>query len=403
MKMLRFKLWLGGIIHKKLRLFLSLLGIIIGVFSLLVMHTFGESAKKKTLQEIETFGPEIIMVLSGQARIRGGRAIQIEQTTTLKLEDVEALKKLSDINYISPIFTRSSPVRAQGINLNTVINGVNEEYLKLRKFSLSEGRNFQKEEILSFKKVAILGAKVKKELFGENSPIGERILISRLPFEVIGVLSNIGVDASNEDQDNQILVPITTAMSALFNVDYLTGIYISVRDPSLVPYLEKEIEKILLKRHRVSSKEKDFNIIKAEDLLQVRMKTSSLFTSLVQSISLLSLLVGSLGVTAIMLLSVNERRKEIGLRMALGATKRKIITQFLIESIFISFLGGFIGILLGALSVFILLPLFNYPLVFPMKPIIVTSGLTISFGLLAGIYPAFKASQIDPAQLLRGF
>lgn len=396
------KLFLGGILYKKLRLFLSVLGIIIGVSSLLVMYTFGESAKKKTLQEIETFGPEIIIVLSGQAQVRGGRAIQMEQTTTLKLEDGEALRKVSDINYLSPIFTGSSVVRAKGTNLNTVINGVNEEYLKLRKFNLIEGRNFLKEEVLSLKKVAILGAKVKKELYGENPAVGERIFISKLPFEVIGVLSPIGVDASNQDQDDQILVPITTAMSALFNVDYLTGIYLSAKDVSLVPYIEKQIEEILLKRHNVALKNKDFNVIKAEDMLRVRTQASSLFTSLVQSISLLCLLVGSLGVTAIMLLSVNERRKEIGLRMALGAAKRKILQQFLIESILISFLGGIIGILLGTLSIFILLPLFKYPLVYPLKPILITSSLTIFFGLIAGIYPAYKASQIDPAILLKG-
>ncbi len=402
MRLLKIRLFLGGIFYKKLRLFLSVLGIIIGVSSLLVMHTFGEAAKKKTLKEIETFGPEILMVLSGQARVRGGRAIQTEVTTTLKLEDASALKKFSEITYISPIYTGSSVVRAEGTNLNTIINGVNEEYLILRKFSLSEGRNFLREEILTYKKVAILGAKVKEELFGTESAVGKRILISRLPFEIIGVLSPIGVDASNQDQDDQILIPISTAMSALFNVDYLTGIYLAVKDPNLMPVIEKQVEEVLLKRHNVSVKEKGFNVVKAEDILKVRTEASSLFTSLVQSISLLCLIVGSLGVTAIMLLSVNERRKEIGLRLALGASKRMILWQFLIESVFISFLGGIIGILLGSSAVFIFLPLLKYPLVFPLKPIFITSCLAISFGLLAGIYPAYKASRIDPALLLKG-
>ncbi|MFN3406733.1 MAG: ABC transporter permease [Caldimicrobium sp.] len=402
MNLLVLKLYLGGLWYKKLRLFLSILGIIIGVASLFVMNTIGEAAKKKTLQEVETFGPNIIMVLSGQAQVRGGRAIQMEQTTTLKMDDVEALRKIPYINYLSPIYTGAAIARAQGNSLNTVINGVNEEYLLLRQFTLSEGRNFQKEDIASYKKVAILGAKVKKELFGENAAVGERILINRLPFEVIGVLTSIGVDASNQDQDDQILVPITTAMSALFNVDYLTGIYVAAKDISVLPLIQKQVDDILKKRHKVSQKNKDFNIVKAEDILKFRTDASKLFSSLVQSISLLCLLVGSLGITGVMLLSVNERRKEIGLRIALGATKRRILWQFLIESIFISFIGGIIGLLLGGVSVFIFLPLLKYPFVLPLKPIFITSTLTVIFGLLAGIYPAYKATQIDPAFLLKG-
>lgn len=396
------KLFLGGIFSKKLRLFLSVLGVIIGVSSLLIMFAIGESAKKKTLQEIETFGPDILMVMPGQVRAVGGRVLQAEKKTTLKLEDAKALRKLTNINFLSPIFTGASIVRAKGVNLNTIINGVNEEYIKLRRFSLEEGRNFSEEEILTMKKVAILGSKVKRELFGDSPAVGERLLISRLPFEVIGTLSSIGLDASNQDQDNQVLIPITTAMSALFNADYITGIYITVSDPSLFPFIEKEIEKILLKGHNISEKEKDFSLVKAEDTLKFRTEASSLFTTLVQSISLLCLLVGSLGITAIMLLSVNERRKEIGLRMALGATKYNILWQFLLESMFISLLGGFLGLTLGTLIVIIIVPLLKYPLVFPVKPILITTSLTLLFGLLAGIYPAYKASKIDPALLLKG-
>lgn len=396
------KLYFGGIFYKKLRLFLSVLGIIIGVSTLLVMNTFGESAKVKTMREIETFGPEIIMVISGQARVRAGRAIQAEQTTALKLEDAQALRKISGIQLISPIYVGSSIVRYLGKNISTVVQGVNEEYIKLRKFSLIEGRNFLKDEVTGFKKVAILGYKVKRELFGDEKAEGQRILINKLPFIVIGVLEPIGVDASNQDQDDQVLIPITTAMSALFNVDYISGIFISVSYPELVPLIEKQVDEVLLKRHRVSPKEKGFNIIKAEDILKFRTEASSLFSSLVQSISILCLMVGSLGVTAIMLLSVNERRMEIGLRLACGASRRAILKQFLIESMVISLWGGFIGLFIGLLGILVFLPLLKYPLVFPWKPIIVSTGLTIFFGLLSGIYPAYKASRIDPALLLKG-
>ncbi len=402
MNNLKLRLIFGGIFHKKLRLFLSVLGIIIGVSALFLMNTFGEAAKIKTLREIETFGPEILMVIPGQVRVKAGRAIQTEQTVTLKPDDAEALRRLSEVRLVSPVSTSSALIRFQEKNLTTVINGVNEEYLKIRKFNLSEGRNFLKTEVSGYKKVAILGNKIKRELFGIDSAENKVILINKLPFRVIGVLEPIGIDASNQDQDDQILVPVTTAMSSLFNVDYLTGIYISVSSEKQVPLIEKQIETLLIKRHRVLPKNKDFNIVKAEDILKFRTEASALFTSLVQSISLLCLLVGSLGVTAIMLLTVNERRKEIGLRLAIGASKKGILLQFLLESVFISLSGGFIGLFIGLVLSLIFLPLLKYPLVMPLKPILISTLLTLIFGLLSGVYPAYKASQIDPATLLKG-
>ncbi|MGC9142104.1 MAG: ABC transporter permease [Caldimicrobium sp.] len=402
MNTLKLKLLLGGILHKKLRLFLSVLGIIIGVSALFLMNTFGEAAKKKTLKEIETFGPDILMILPGQVRVSAGRAIQTEQKTTLKMEDAQALEKIYGIKALSPLFSGTGTARYSFKTITTMLNGVNESYIFLRKFSLIEGRNFLKGEITGYKKVAILGYKVKKELFGEESAEGKVILINKLPFVVIGVLSPIGIDASNQDQDDQILVPITTSMSSLFNADYLSGIYVAVENPSLIPQIERNIEELLLKRHRVSPSNIDFNIIKAEDIFKFSLEASKLFTTLVQSISILCLLVGSLGVTAIMLLSVNERKKEIGLRLAIGASRRGVLLQFLLESILITFVGGLVGLLIGGLLSIILLPLLKYPWVFPFKPIIVSSALTVFFGLISGVYPAYKASQIDPAILLKG-
>jgi len=401
MRKIKFRLFFGGILHKKLRLFLSVLGIIIGVAALFLMNTFGEAAKVKTLKEIETFGPELLMVIPGQARVSAGRAIQTEQTITLKMDDAQALRKLAAIQYLSPAYTGTGTARFQFKTLTTTINGVSEDYLKLRKFNLLEGRNFLKSEILEYKKVAILGYKVKQELFGSEPAENKAILVNKLPFVVIGVLEPIGIDASNQDQDDQILVPVTTAMSSLFNADYLTGIYLSIASASLVPKIEKQVEEILMKKHKVNSQNKDFTLVKAEDILKARTQASNLFSTLVQSISLLCLLVGSLGVTAIMLLSVNERRREIGLRLALGASKLGILFQFLLESIFISLSGGLIGLSVGLGLSLIFLPLLKYPLVIPLRPILLSTGLTFFFGLLSGVYPAYRASQIDPAILLK--
>ncbi|PMP95469.1 MAG: hypothetical protein C0169_05425 [Thermodesulfobacterium geofontis] len=398
---IKYRLLWGGLFHKKLRLLLSVIGIIIGVSSLLLMNSFGESAKLKTLKEIETFGPEVIMVVAGSVRVHGGRAIQTEITTTLKPDDAEALRKVKGIKYLSPVFNGDAIVRYLGNNLTTIINGVNEEYILIRKFPLAEGRNFLKDEIFGYKKVAILGYKVKNQLFGNEDPMGKIILINKLPFRVIGVLAPIGIDASNADQDDQILIPWSVALSALYNVDYIRSIYLSVESLEEISFIEKQINEILLKRHKVSERNKDFQIVKAEDILEVKTQTTKLFSSLVKSISILCLLVGALGVTAIMTLSVNERKKEIGIRKALGAEDRDILLQFLMESIFITLLGGIIGVLVGVAGSLILLPLFNYPLVFPWSPILISSFLTIIFGIIAGIYPAYKATKIDPIILLR--
>jgi len=391
----------GALWHKKLRLLLSLLGIIIGVSALLVMNTFGESAKVKTLSEIETFGPDLFMVISGSARVMAGRAIQMEQVTTLKVEDAQAIRHIPGIEAVSPIYTGQTLVRAEGINLTTTVNGVGEDYIPMRRFSLLEGRNFSREEIHGLAKVVILGYKVKDKLFGQRSALGERILVSKLPFTVIGVLSPVGVDASGQDQDDQILVPYTTAMSALFNVDYLTGIFIKASSLEALPYAVKQVDEILTKRHRVDPKRKDFSILKAEDLVHAKEKTTETFSTLVASVSILCLVVGALGVAGIMTLSVNERTKEIGLRLALGARRRDIFRQFLAESLFITVIGGLLGIILGFAAVFILLPALNYPLIVPAKPVLVSSLLTMIIGMIAGVYPAWRASRIDPAVLLK--
>lgn len=399
--LIKYKLLFGGLFYKKLRLLLSVIGIIIGVASLLIMNAFGESAKIKTLKEIETFGPEIIMVVAGSVRVHGGRAIQTEITTTLKPNDAEALRKIKDIKYLSPVFNGDGIVRYLGNTLTTIINGVNEEYLLLRKFSLLEGRNFLTDEILGYKKVAILGYKIKTELFGDKNAIGEIIRINKLPFRVIGVLEPIGIDASNADQDDQVLIPWTVAVSALYNVDYIRSIYLSVEDISQISSVKQQVNDILLKRHQVSERNKDFDIVKAEDILEVKTQTTDLFSNLVKSISILCLLIGAIGVTAIMTLSVNERKKEIGIRKSLGAKDRELLFQFLIESVIVTVAGGIIGILIGLVSSLILLPLFKYPLVFPWFPILTSAFLTVTFGILAGIYPAYKATKIDPIVLLR--
>jgi len=399
--MKKFKLLWGGIFFKKLRFFLSLLGIIIGVAALIVMNSFGESAQEKTLKEISTFGPRVMVVVAGNVQVHGGRPIQMEIATTLKPSDAKALRSIDGIKYVSPVYNGLGIVRYKSNTYITTVVGVNREYALIRKFPIILGRNFTNEEVKTYEKVVILGNKVKKELFGKENPLGKQIFINKLPFKVIGVLGPIGIDASGEDQDDQVLIPYTVAMAALYNVDYLKSIYLSVTNVKLIPLVAKRIDQVLLKRHHVTEKDKDFSILKAEDVLKAKTQTAKIFAVLVGTISILCLVVGALGVTAIMMLSVNERKKEIGIRKAIGAKNRDILFQFLIESVFITLAGGLIGILIGLLVTFVLLPLLHYPLVFPIMPIGISVILTMFFGIVAGIYPAYRASKVSPAILLR--
>ena len=384
-----------------LRFFLSLLGIIIGVAALIVMNSFGESAQEKTLKEISTFGPRVMVVVAGNVQVHGGRPIQMEIATTLKPSDAKALRSIDGIKYVSPVYNGLGIVRYKSNTYITTVVGINREYALIRKFPIILGRNFTNEEVKTYEKVVILGNKVKKELFGKENPLGKQIFINKLPFKVIGVLGPIGIDASGEDQDDQVLIPYTVAMAALYNVDYLKSIYLSVTNVKLIPLVAKRIDQVLLKRHHVTEKDKDFSILKAEDVLKAKTQTAKIFAVLVGTISILCLVVGALGVTAIMMLSVNERKKEIGIRKAIGAKNRDILFQFLIESVFITLAGGLIGILIGLLVTFVLLPLLHYPLVFPIMPIGISVILTMFFGIVAGIYPAYRASKVSPAILLR--
>ncbi len=402
MKKVKFKLLFGAIFSKKIRLFLSILGIIIGVAALVVMVSVGEGAKLKVLKEFKTFGSDTVVVMAGKARIRAGRPVQLQVSTTLKLEDAEAAKRLFGVIRVAPVYDGTTVVEYETESAFTSVVGTTPQFLKIRRFELSEGRVFTEKEAFHNAKVVIIGQKVKENLFGDENPLGKRIRISKIPFKVIGVLEKIGVDASGKDQDDQVIIPISSCMNRLFNVDYIKSIFVQVSDEKLLEEVVKALDTLLKKKHNIrKNKAKDYTILKAEEILKYKKRTASIFSALIASISIISLLVGAFGVMAVMILSVKERNKEIGLRKALGATKRDILLQFMLEALFITSFGGTFGMLIGYLFVLIFTVFTKYPLVLPIKSAFIAFVITVIFGVFSGIYPAKKAADIDPIYSLR--
>jgi len=399
---IKFKLLFGALFSKRLRLFLSILGIIIGVAALVVMVSVGEGAKRKVLKEFKTFGSDTIVVMAGKAKVRGGRAVQLQIATTLKLEDADAMKRLFGVLRVAPVYDDTTVVEYETESAFTAVVGTTPEFFRIRRFSLAYGRLFTEKEAFHNAKVVVIGHKVKENLFGDENPLGKRIRISKIPFTVIGVLEKMGVDASGRDQDDQVIIPISSCMNRLFNVDYIKSIFVQVADEKLLDVVAKAIDTLLRKRHGIrKGKSRDYTILKAEEILKYKKRTASIFSVLIATISVISLLVGAFGVMAVMILSVKERNGEIGLRKALGARKRDILFQFMLESLFITLFGGVLGMFVGYILVLIFALLTRYPLVLPVKSALVALAITVAFGVFSGIYPAKKAAEVDPVYSLR--
>ncbi len=399
---LEYRLLYGAVFHKKVRLFLSVLGIIIGVASLVVMVSVGEGAKKKVLREFETFGSDTIVVMAGKAVVRGGRAIQMELATTLKLEDARPLKRLYGVKRVAPVYDNTVVVEYGRNAASTVAVGTTPAFSKIRRYRLWEGRFFTREEAWKNAKKVVIGWKVKEELFPREDPLGKTIRIRKLPFKVVGVMEKMGTDASGKDQDDQVIVPITSAMNRLFNVDYIKSIFVQVESEGLIDAVARMIDDVMKKRHLIlNGKERDYSIVKAEEILKYKKKSAVMFSGLIASISVISLLVGSFGVMAAMMLAVKERKREIGIRKAFGATRGRILFHFLVESLFITLVGGVLGIALGILISLLAIILAHYPFVLPVKPAVIAIVVTVVFGVFSGLYPAKKAADVDPIASIR--
>ncbi len=393
-KLLKFAL--QNIFRNRMRSLLTSLGIIIGVCSVIVMVAIGQGSQNMIEEQLESMGTNMLMIYSMR---RGPSQRSINR---LSKDDIEKIRNESSyIQAVSGIVQRNYTVVGGESNWSTRVVGANPDYLTIRSWSIESGNFFDEEDTASRNRVAVLGNTVVKNLFGNNNPIGQSIRIGTNHFRVIGVLKTMGAAGMGDDQDDIIIVPLDTAMARLNKTHSLDSIYISVIRKEYMSNAQREAEAILKESHGIrASDDPDFEIMNMADIIAAASATSQTLTNLLAAIAGVSLLVGGIGIMNIMLVSVTERTREIGIRMSVGARKSDILMQFLLESLILSLMGGIIGILL-AFGIGSLLSLTGMP--FAINPVIILIAVVFAglVGIFFGFYPARKAAGLYPIDALR--
>lgn len=388
----------------KLRTYLALVGISIGVGSVIVMVSIGEGAQRTVLHQIESMGSNLLVVNSGKLTNIVGRMRQTGRVTTLKLKDWESIRdQCPSVQSAAPAQDKTLKVKYGSVATMTKIMGTTRRFPSIRNSPIQKGRFFTQEENKAGVRLAVIGADVKKHLFEGEDSIGEIVRIRNIPFKVIGVLKSKGVSAEGANEDNQILIPIRTALRRVFNLDYINTIYLQVKSKELMDRAESEIRELLRENHRLNVKNKsdDFTIQNQIRVLETEKETSRMFTLLISGIAAISLLVSGIGIMAIMLLSVKERTHEIGLRMAVGARPKDIRLQFLSEAAILGSLGGCIGVLVGIAGSIATGYFSKWNTIVSSESLIISLIFSFSVGLFFGVYPAKKAVLLDPIEALR--
>ena len=399
-----FKVAIKAILNNKFRSFLSMLGIIIGVAAVIVMMAIGQGSKQSIRENISAMGTNIIMIRPGADRGMGGVRQDPSSMQTLKVEDYEAVKKEAKyISYISPEVTASGQAINGNNNTSTTLYGESPEYLDIKQWEVTSGSAFTDEDIKKSAKVCIIGKTVVDELFGENvDPVGKMIRFKSIPFRVIGVLKSKGYSSFGMDQDNLIITPYTTVMKRVSAQTYLSSINCSALTEEMTDDAISELTQILRQQHKLKDEaEDDFTIRSQQEMMETMSSTMDTVTLILVVAAAFSLLVAGIGIMNIMLVSVTERTKEIGLRMSVGARGMDISNQFLIESIIIAVTGGVLGIALGMLLSTSANLLFSLPTSVPMWAIVVSFIVCTLIGIGFGYFPARKAASMDPIEAIR--
>lgn len=391
--------------RNKMRSFLTILGIIIGVAAVIAMVSVGEGAKQGIQERFASMGTNLLFVYPGSRNFRGV-ATGAGGYINLKPEDAKAIEENCDaVQAVSPSISTRAQVVYANKNWNTQIQGTGEKFPFIRNWAVVEGTYFDESQVASAAKVCVLGSDVKQNLFEDEDPIGKTIRISKIPFKVIGVLESKGEQGGFFNRDDMIAVPYTTVMKRLRNIDYISSIDVSAVSADRTAEAQKQIEELMRERHHIMpGSDDDFMVRNIADVAQSAAESTQIMTILLGSIASISLIVGGIGIMNIMLVSVTERIREIGVRLAVGAREKDILLQFLIEAVVLSVGGGVIGIIVGIGTS----RLMKYVSVFQGITTVVTPGsillafiFSASVGIFFGYYPARKASRLDPIEALR--
>jgi len=392
----------------KLRSVLTVLGIVVGVGAVVCMVSVGAGAQAEVSEKIRTLGANLLLVLPG-AKNSGGARLESGTQPTLTEEDAASIRReLVDVQVAAPLLSRSMPLVATNRNWVTVVAGINADYLVAREWQIASGRSFTSDEITSGTKVAIVGSVIVEELFNGRAGVGETFRIGSVPFTVIGVLDRKGLGAAGRSQDDVVFIPLSAAKSRVLGAvrgttrEALDFISIKVSDASAMPEIERELEALLRQRHRIrGDAPSDFRIENPADVLFARGAAVRLLGSLLIAVAAVSLVVGGISIMNIMLVSVTERTREIGLRMAVGASRRDIRWQFLIESLILALMGGLVGAISGAVAAVAIALKAGWPILISPWAIILACGFAAFIGISFGLYPAHRAARLDPIVALR--
>ena len=396
------KMAIDGMISNKLRTLLTLLGIIIGVGAVIAMVSLGFGVKEQIKDNISRLGSNLLIVQSGGRTATGAR-IQAGSGARLTDDDAKAIEKNIDgIKYVAPIVSRGYQLVVGNQNWTTNVQGSTPNIIDIRDYTVEEGRNITERDMAGKDRVCVIGKTIVDNLFPDGDPVGKTIRINLAPFRVVGVLGAKGQSSGGQDQDDVVFVPLTTAMNRMMGITYVNNITIQAMNENVIDSVQAEVENLLRIRHRIkSSDDDDFSVRNLAALMDTMMSTANTITMLLGCIAAISLLVGGIGIMNIMLVSVTERTREIGIRKALGATYNNILLQFLIESAVIGIIGGFLGVVLGIGASYAISAFAEWKTVISVPIIIISVVFSVGIGVFFGIYPARKAALLDPIEALR--
>lgn len=390
----------ASLIANKMRSILTMLGIIIGVAAVIALVSIGNGVKQDIQNSISSLGSNLLMVMPGAPRTPGVRPSQVSMKS-LKVSDYQAISKLDGVKAASPYTANSYVTIYQSKNWTTTVSGVSSNFQDVNNWTMAEGRFISSKNVENRERVAVVGQTVVKNLFAGEDPVGKEIRVKNIPFRVIGVLNSKGNGTMGNDQDDVIFIPYTTAMERVEGVDYLRMVYVVASDDNGIDRLQSDIENLLRVRHSIKDTNlDDFNIQNMKSIMETMEQTTGTLTLFLGAVAAISLVVGGIGIMNIMLVSVTERTREIGIRKALGATYFVIVTQFLIEAVVISLMGGLIGIALGIGASKLIGLASGMSTVISVPTIVLSFAFSMAIGLVFGIYPARKAAKLNPIDAL---
>ena len=396
-----FQLALTALWRNKTRAMLTTLGVVIGVASVIAMVAIGSGAQQRIAAQLASMGTDTLVIRPGSIT-RGGVRTGAGTTTSMTRADVEAIAQLPGVIAVAPTVRASAQVRYRGTNWGTAVEGVTPYYVGVRNWPVAEGEFFTEQHVTSADHVCVLGQTVARELFGLASPVGETIVMGGMACQVRGVLSEKGASAWGSDQDDRVFAPITTVQRKIMGITHIDRAEIQTAGREATYQVMNDIKKLLRSRHRLlEDQADDFRIYNRAELAKTSEESAKVFTWLLGSIASISLLVGGIGIMNIMLVSVTERTREIGIRMALGARRRDILWQFLLEAILLSAAGGVLGIFVGLGGATALARFSEFPVSITPWSIVVAFSFAALVGIFFGLHPARKASRMLPIEALR--